>query len=319
MPKSKSETCKADAMRLSRNLRYMIGQHKPTGDNKDCTFEDFKKAGEASFEHHWNNHEHCGEWCQAISWTAQEKKEKKANFRDKDKNPKEYVQQLKVKNKYLSATRMRRCFHEFCNNKTEQLHGFVVNFFLPKNSYLCRTICGRRARTYLAMSLDSLGFEEYFKELYTELGMTMSSETELYFQQHDRKRKRDKKYEEKPERMKKRAKRKLEQVQKAWKTEVEDKAKEHTYRSRMAAPTVEGIEVSPNGGAKESSTPFCRACGNYGHQRRTRKKCTKNPSNKHYQGTYVDRLCEIVACVVSKYSYSASLNVSTHLTYNLYV
>jgi hypothetical protein len=52
MPKSKSETCKADAMRLSRNLRYMIGQHEPTRDNKDCTFEDFKKAGEASFEHH---------------------------------------------------------------------------------------------------------------------------------------------------------------------------------------------------------------------------------------------------------------------------
>jgi hypothetical protein len=86
----------------------------------------------------------------------------------------------------------------------------------------------------------------------------------------------------------------------------------------MAAPTVEGIEVSPNGGAEESSTPFCRACGNYGHQRRTSKKCTKNLSNKHYQGTYVDRLGEIVACVVPKYSYSASLNVSTHLWYNLY-
>jgi hypothetical protein len=52
MPKSKSETCKADAMSLSRNLRYMIGQHKPTRDNKDCTFEDFKKAGEASSDHH---------------------------------------------------------------------------------------------------------------------------------------------------------------------------------------------------------------------------------------------------------------------------
>jgi hypothetical protein len=107
---------------------------------------------------------------------------------------------------------------------------------------------------------------------------------------------------------------------KAWKTEIEDKANGHTYRLRMAAPTVEGIEVSPNGGAEESSTPFCKACGNYGHQRRTSKKCTKNPSNKHYQGTsYVDRLCKIVVCVVSKYSYSASLNVSTHLSYNLYV
>jgi Fe-S-cluster containining protein len=87
------------------------------------------KAGEVSFKHHWNKHEHCGEWCQTISWTAEEKEEKKGKFRDKEENPKEYVQQLKVKNKYLSATRMRRCFHAFCNNKTEQLHGFMVNVF----------------------------------------------------------------------------------------------------------------------------------------------------------------------------------------------
>ena len=319
LPKSKSETCKADAMRLSRNLSYMIKQQRPGGGNVDSTFEKFQAAGEASFEHHWNNHEHCcGDWCQAISWTEEEKEKNKGKFRDKVKNEREYHQQLKVKKKYLSPVRMRRCYHEFCNNKTEQLHGFVVNVFLPKRSYFCRTICGR-ARTYLAMSIDSLGFEEYYKQLYPALGMTMSSATKRYFQQHDRKRILDQNYANRPERKTKRAKRKLEEISKAWKTEVEDKANGHTYRSRMAAPTVEGIEVSPNGGAEESSTPFCRACGNYGHQLRTSKKCTKNPSNKHYQGTYVDRLCEIVACVVSKYSYSASLNVSTHLSYNLYV
>jgi ribosomal protein L32 len=98
-----------------------------------------------------------------------------------------------------------------------------------------------------------------------------------------------------------------------WKTEIEDKVKGHTYRSRMAAPTVEGIQVNPNEGAEESLTPFCKACGNYGHQHRNSKKCTQNPSNKHYQGTYVERLRKIVACALSEYSYSASLNVSTHL------
>jgi hypothetical protein len=60
-------------------------------------------------------------------------------------------------------------------------------------------------------------------------------------------------------------KRKLEEILKAWKTKIEDKAMGHTYRSRMAALTVKEIEVSPNEGAEESSTPFCKACGNYGH------------------------------------------------------
>jgi hypothetical protein len=199
-------------------------------------------------------------------WTEEEKVKKKGKFRVKLKNEKEYHQQLKMKKKYLSTVRMRRCYHEFCNNKTEQLHGFVVNVFLPKRSYFCRTICGR-ARTYLAMSIDSLGFEEYYKQLSAALGMTMSSATERYFQQHDQKRILDQNYANRPERRTKRAKRKLEEIQKAWKIEIDDKAKGHTYRSRMAAPTVEGIEVSTNEGAEESSTPFCKACGNYGHQR----------------------------------------------------
>ncbi len=79
MPKSKSATCKADAMRLSRNLAYMIAQHTPGEGKEDCTFEKFVIAGEASFEYHWNNHKHCGDWCQAKTWTENEKVEKRAS------------------------------------------------------------------------------------------------------------------------------------------------------------------------------------------------------------------------------------------------
>ncbi len=104
LPKSKSEICKADAMRLSRNLAYMIAPCIPTSHNKNCTFEDTEKAGEASFEHHWKNHEHCGLWCQAKSWTEEEKVKGKGKYRDKKAHEKEYKQQLLVKEKYLSTT-----------------------------------------------------------------------------------------------------------------------------------------------------------------------------------------------------------------------
>jgi hypothetical protein len=53
LAKSKSQTCKADAMRLSRNLSYMMAQNTPgVRDNENCTFEQFETAAEASFEHH---------------------------------------------------------------------------------------------------------------------------------------------------------------------------------------------------------------------------------------------------------------------------
>jgi hypothetical protein len=84
----------------------MIGQHKPTRDNKDCTFEDFQRAGEASFEHHWNNHGHCGLWCQAKSWTEEEKVKGKRKYQDKETHEREYKQQLQVKEKYLSPERL---------------------------------------------------------------------------------------------------------------------------------------------------------------------------------------------------------------------
>jgi hypothetical protein len=112
----------------------MIGQHKPTRDNEDCTFEDVQKAGEASFEHHWNSLEHCGSWCQAKSWTEEEKVKEKRKYRDKETHEREYKQQLQVKEKYLTPERLSKCFHEFCNNKTEQIHGLVVNVFYRNNS-----------------------------------------------------------------------------------------------------------------------------------------------------------------------------------------
>jgi hypothetical protein len=139
------------------------------------------------------------------------------------------------------------------------------------------------------MNVDSLGLKGYYKRLYDKLGITMSKETETYFQQHDRKRKLDRDYAKTVERKKKRAKRKLDQIQSAWKSEAEDKQQGHTYQSCKAVPTVTGTEAATNGGVVGAIIPCCNTCGNYGHQRRTSKKCTHNPRNKdYYQGTYID-------------------------------
>jgi hypothetical protein len=54
-PKKTSLTCKADAMRLSRNMSYMLKQYERGTEN--CSFQ---RAAKASFEHHWNNPQFCG-------------------------------------------------------------------------------------------------------------------------------------------------------------------------------------------------------------------------------------------------------------------
>jgi hypothetical protein len=70
-PKKTSLTCKADAMRLKRNMSYMLKQFKQGTEN--CSFKKFQTAAKASFGHHWNNHQVYGSWCQAEDWNKEEK------------------------------------------------------------------------------------------------------------------------------------------------------------------------------------------------------------------------------------------------------
>ena len=93
---------------------------------------------------------------------------------------------------------------------------------------------------------------------------------------------------------KKEAKNKLAIISTAWKTEVEDKKQGCTYQSRMAVPSgatsnVEGgkedVVVEASAPVVVASAPYCGACGNYGHQRRTSHLCTQNVRCEKYQDT----------------------------------
>jgi hypothetical protein len=183
----------------------MCSQHRRG--NPGSTFEKFERGGKASFQHHcWNNHEFCGDWCQAKFWNKEEKERLKHKYRNRDTHEKEYQQQYLVFLKKLSSERMWRAYHKWCNNKTEQIHGLIVNTFMHKRSYFCRTICGK-ARTYLGVSINSLGFLEYYRLLYyLELGMEMSSITEGFYRHHDNRRSNDCLYAKSPVRRKIRAK-----------------------------------------------------------------------------------------------------------------
>ena len=78
-----------------------------------------------------------------------------------------------------------------------------------------------------------------------------------------------------------RAKRKLENITSEWKREIHDKLEGHTYKSAMQVPSTTGADGVPID--KNTSRPYCRACENYGHQRRTSKLCRLNPKSQYYE------------------------------------
>jgi hypothetical protein len=206
-------------------------------------------SAKASFEHHWNNHQFCGPWCQAKDWTDEEKETNKNMFRNKETHQKEYNQQFGVHSKYTEEDRLRRVFHEWTTNKTEQIHSLVTNVFLPKRSYYCRTICGR-ARTYLAVSIDSIGYYEYNRRLYLELGLQMTTITAVFYKQQDKRRQTDRAYANKPERRKLRAEHRLENINEEWRREVIDKQTGNTYRSGIAVTS----QTTKSSSEKQSSS-----------------------------------------------------------------
>jgi ribosomal protein L32 len=218
----------------------------------------------------------------------------------KDTHRKEYEQQFEIHKKFTETDRMRRVFHELSTNKTEEIHSLITNVFLPKRSYYCRTICGK-ARTYLAVSIDSLGYYKYNKLLYHELGLEMSCMTEVFYQQQDKRQESDQACANKPERRKLRAEQRLENINKEWQKEVIHKKNGNTYQSAMtaprgaAAPLLSGDgtsseEAIDNEGVNKSAVVaprFCNACQNYGHQRRSSRLCPKNKKSKYYEGKTV--------------------------------
>ncbi len=146
----------------------------------------------------------------------------------------------------------------------------------------------------------------------------MSSITATYNHQHDQKCKCDQIYVKSPARKKKRARRKLDQIQKAWQSEVGDKDKGHMYQYRMAAPQVTGTHAETNEGVGGVSLPFCNASRCYGPQRRSSIECAPKPRNQNHQVAYVHAVRALVTVDVCKYFNLANCHASPHLSYASY-
>jgi hypothetical protein len=129
-----------------------------------------------------------------------------------------------------------------------------------------------------------------------ELGLHITTITKVFYKQQDKDRKTDKEYANNHERRKLCAEHRLENINKEWRREVIDKQNGNTYRSGMMAPGQASSEIESssngpvvNGGGfkHENNQPFCKACKNYGHQRRSSRLRPKDPKSNHYEGKTV--------------------------------
>jgi hypothetical protein len=65
---------------------------------------------------------------------------------------------------------LKKLHHAWQTNKCESMNQFVIKEFIQKSYHLCRTIIGR-APTYPAISIDSIGYDEYYQTLFPLLNI----------------------------------------------------------------------------------------------------------------------------------------------------
>jgi hypothetical protein len=88
----------------------MMAQYAPKEKlDPNCTFEKFETAGKASFKHHWNNHQYCGDWCKPKNWTKETKEKNKHKYWDKVTNKQEYEQQFEIWERFYIGNLEKVC------------------------------------------------------------------------------------------------------------------------------------------------------------------------------------------------------------------
>jgi hypothetical protein len=100
---------------------------------------------------------------------------KALKYRCKTKTSKLYEQLKTHHDKFVTNIWMKDLMHEYDSNKPESFNGFLTKF-LPKHKFFASTIINQ-GRTYLAITINSVGYVTACKTMFTLLGIEVSETT----------------------------------------------------------------------------------------------------------------------------------------------
>jgi hypothetical protein len=92
-------------MKLHRNFGYMVKQLK------DVPEEEWCERGRAILEHHFENHQYCGEWCSRRNKTVSELQTERTSsgkyFHCKERDAAQYKVLKAIMDKYITIKKLK--------------------------------------------------------------------------------------------------------------------------------------------------------------------------------------------------------------------
>jgi hypothetical protein len=279
-PKAVSVCTKSDALRIKKNFAYFVRQYRTK------PFEEFVQASNAVVEHHFNNHQHCGDWCPAKKKIANNETPAPAHRDKSEDGPAGKVLYNQIKDAigpYLTRDSLKQLHHTMDSQVNESLNR-VISKYAPKDRTYCMTMA-LQSRVHLAIGVYLWGWEKYYSELFKKLRMEMTGNTLHFLQRKDRINKRTYDYYRKTAVKRRRANVLNEKIKRLVEEERRAKMRGEVYASGSRLDSTETTPATRKrkGRAKKDdakvSPKECARCFRWNHQRASSKKC---PCNKDY-------------------------------------
>ena len=255
---------KVDCLKITKNFAYMTRQLSTMVQEK------WLDAGKAVLEHHFDNHEYCGQWCKRKHMSAEQLKAdgKQGKFyRSMEKDSVVYETIKAIVDKYITMDRLLEVGHGFDTQVNESLNN-SISWCAPKNKMLSGSIA-LTARIYAVVGIMIVGYERFMTDILERLDIEVTEGTKKHMELFDEDRKRrqasSKKTNTKNKRQEKNRLKIAEQIREAEKKRRAD---------GWYAPG-EGFNTC----LPVAHPDQCTKCEKFGHKTSRSKKCDMHYSN----------------------------------------
>jgi hypothetical protein len=302
-PNGVSSATKNDAERIKRNFNFWCRLYWHE------TEEMFKWRSNAVIEHHFNDHRWCDpEWCAILNTELAEKKKLQCKYRSKLEDMAFYVQAKKALAIYTSKEALRDLRHGFHSNKCESLNSFITKA-LPKNKHTCLSNVNR-ARSNVIVGIDSLGYEQYYKRLFSKTGLAYTEVTRRHHKRIDKRRFTQAIYKKKPESKRKRRRLLYEKIAAGNAAAEESRKEGYDYGPGLMAPQDPDEEDLADGAEEPSAKPFvvgCQQCGKSDHKTTRSMKCYYSTNVKSVFFSGVKDKASVASVIVQSSDFDSSV------------
>ena len=267
---------RCDILRVSTNFAYMVRTlHLKTSDG------DILNAGKAVVEHHFDNHQCCGNWCRRKGLSDEDKAACRKMYRYKQKDAVLYKYLTKTMERFVTLAALREVGHGMDTQVNESLNNTFA-WYAPKNKTCCGSV-SLSVRIALAVAIHTIGTERFFTRLFARLGIDITPNIAKHLKQQQAIRAcRINKCKDHKVKLHRNTK-----LHERLKKYTEEARKENCKRDGVAYQPGMGMdggyteaELNQTQGQKRKREPvICPLCGKAGHKTARSKTCDQHKDN----------------------------------------